>query len=280
MRGSASSARAIEISWRSPADRPEPPSRTAWSRPPLTRAATRSTPTAAAAASTSASGRVGLAEADVRGDRAAEEERVLEHDAELAAVRAERDVAQVDAVDANGARVGVVEAADEPGERRLAAARLADERETAARGHGDLDAVQHRLLAVRERHVVDREVALDARQHARVLALADLRLLIEDRGDLHHRCRARLELPVHVGELLQRLEHELQQIERGDQRPDGERVVREQRRARVEHRARRDRRRGTRSTGRRSRRSSACRRSARGSPRSARRTAPGSGARG
>jgi hypothetical protein len=32
-RGSASSARAIEISWRSPADRPAPPSRTSCSRP-------------------------------------------------------------------------------------------------------------------------------------------------------------------------------------------------------------------------------------------------------
>ena len=40
-------------------------------------------------------GRVGLREADVRRDRAAEEERILEHDAELAPVRAELHVAQV-----------------------------------------------------------------------------------------------------------------------------------------------------------------------------------------
>jgi hypothetical protein len=44
-------------------------------------------------------GRVGPPEADVVGDRAAEEERVLQDDAELPAVRAEADVAQVGAVD-------------------------------------------------------------------------------------------------------------------------------------------------------------------------------------
>ena len=50
----------------------------------------------------------------------------------------------------------------------------------------------------------------------------------------------RLQLAVHVRELLQRLEDELQQVERGDQRADRERVVREQRVAGVEHGAGRD----------------------------------------
>ena len=44
-------------------------------------------------------GRVGPAEADVVRDRAAEQERVLEHDAELAPDERSCDVAQVDAVD-------------------------------------------------------------------------------------------------------------------------------------------------------------------------------------
>ena len=48
-------------------------------------------------------GRVGPPEADVVGDRPAEEERILQHDAELAPVRAEPHVAKVDAVDAHGA---------------------------------------------------------------------------------------------------------------------------------------------------------------------------------
>ena len=72
--------------------------------------------------------RVGAREADVVGDRAREQERVLQHDAELAAVRAQVELAQVDAVGQDRALERVVEAGDELGERRLAAARLADER--------------------------------------------------------------------------------------------------------------------------------------------------------
>ena len=106
MRGSASSARAIEISCRSPAERPAPPSRTTWSSPSSNRAVTRSTPIACAAADDLLVGRLGAAEADVVGDRAAEEERVLQHDAELAAVRAQLHVAEVGAVDADGALDG------------------------------------------------------------------------------------------------------------------------------------------------------------------------------
>ena len=126
-------------------------------------------------------------------------------------------LAEVDAVDAHRALVGVVEAADEPRERRLAAARLADEREAAARRHVDVDAVQHRLRAVREDDVVDREVALDARQLVRVGAGRWISGSSSRIGrDLHHRRRARLQLAVDVRELLQRLEHELQQVERRD----------------------------------------------------------------
>src|SRR5581483_9642580 len=82
---------------------------------------------------------VRLREADVRGDRAAEEERVLQDDAELPPVRAELHRAQVDVVDTHRTASGVVEAADEPSERRLPTARLADEREAAARRHVQRD---------------------------------------------------------------------------------------------------------------------------------------------
>ena len=159
MRGSASSARAIEISWRSPAESPAPPSRTTWSRPPSNRAATRSTPIACAAAATSSSVASGRAEADVVGDRAAEQERILEHDAELAADRAQLHVAEIGAVDAHRALERVVEAGDQLRGRRLAAARLADERDAAARRHVDRDPVDDRLVAVGEDDVVELEVA-------------------------------------------------------------------------------------------------------------------------
>ena len=149
MRGSASSARAIEISWRSPAESPLPPSRTSCCSPSSKRRAIRSTPTALRDVCDLLVGRLGLREADVVGDRAGEEERILQHDAELAAVRAQLELAQVVAVDADRALVGVVEAADELRRRRLAAARLADEREAAAGRDVDVDRVQHRLACRR-----------------------------------------------------------------------------------------------------------------------------------
>src|SRR5215207_2063851 len=78
---------------------------------------------------------IGFGEADVVGDRAAEQEGVLEHDAELAPVADELDVPEVGAVDADGSLVRVVEAGDQLRRRRLAAARFADERDAAARRH-------------------------------------------------------------------------------------------------------------------------------------------------
>ena len=155
--------------------------------------------------------RVGLREADVRGDRAAEEERILEHDAELAPVRAQLDIAQVVAVHADRAPARVVVAADQPRERRLAVARLPDEREAPPGRDMERDPVQHGLLAVREDDGVDVEIALEARQRLRAGPVVDLRLLVEDARDLHHRRARRLQLPVDVRQLLQRLEDELEE---------------------------------------------------------------------
>src|SRR5205085_7543284 len=124
-------------------------------------------------------GRLRLREADVRRDRATEEEWVLEHNTELAPVRAQLHAAQVDAVDPHGAVIGVVEAADEPRERRLPVAGLADEREASADRHVDVDAAQHGVGAIREDDVVDLEIAFDARQLVRVVTVPDAGLLVE-----------------------------------------------------------------------------------------------------
>ena len=241
IRGSASSARAIEISWRSPAERPAPPSRTTWSSPWSSRAATRSTPTAAAVALHLLVRGVRLGEADVVGDRAAEEERVLEHDAELAPVADELDVAEVGSVDAHGALVGVVEAGDQLRGRRLAAAGLADERDAAAGRDRDLDPVQHRLLAVGERDVVELEPAVDPAERPGAGLVGDVDLRVEDRADLVHRRARRLHLAVQLRELLQRLEDEREQADGRDQRPDLHRAGVDELRAREEHRAGGDR---------------------------------------
>ena len=142
--------------------------------------------------------RVGAREADVVGDGAREEERVLEHDPQLAAIAAEPHVAQVGAVDRHAAGARVVEARDQLRERRLATARLADERDAAACGHVDRDVVQHVRLAVGEADRVEIDGARDRRHRHRAGAIADLGLGVEHRGDLDHRRGRRLELAVHV----------------------------------------------------------------------------------
>ena len=115
-------------------------------------------------------GRLGAPEADVVRDRAAEQERVLEDDPELAPDRPQLHVAEIDAVDAHRALERVVEARDQLRGRRLAAAGLADERDAASRGHVDRDAVDDRLVAVGEDDVVELEVALDAADLGRARA--------------------------------------------------------------------------------------------------------------
>ena len=220
IRGSARSARAIEMSCRSPAERPEPPSRTTWSRPSVEAGRDPVDADRVRRGRDLLVGRLGPPEADVVGDRAAEQERVLEDDAELPADRAQLHVAQIGAVDAHGALERVVEARDQLRGRRLAAARLADERDAAALGHVDRDAVDDRLVAVGEDDVVELEVARDVPDLGRAGLVGDVLLGVEHGRDLRHRGARRLHLAVELRELLERLEDELQHADRRDQRPD------------------------------------------------------------
>ena len=156
MRGSASSARAIEISWRSPAESPAPPSRT------VVQQALVEAPCDAVDADRARDvrdlvvGRLGAREADVVGDRPREQERILEHDAELPAVRAQ--------LERRAGRARRRGSRRRPGRRsgRRASRSSTCRRRTAptsARqppaGTWMSIAVQHRLLAVRERDVVE-----------------------------------------------------------------------------------------------------------------------------
>ena len=95
----------------------------------------------------------------------------------------------------------------------------------ATRRDVQVDAADDRLLAVREPDLVEVEPALDPRRAARVRAVLDLGLGVEDGRDLLHRRARRLHLAVEVRELLQRLEHELEQEDGRDQRADRERPV-------------------------------------------------------
>ena len=143
-------------------------------------------------------GRVGTGETDVVRDRAGEQEGILEHDAELAPVTVQLQLAEVCAVHRDRSVVGVVEAADQLGSRRFAAARLPDEGEAAPRRNVDVDPVQHRFLAVGEGDVVEAHVALDPAGRRRARLVADLRLLVEDERDLLHRRPRGLHLAVEI----------------------------------------------------------------------------------
>ena len=99
-------------------------------------------PTARAAASTSASVGLGPAVGDVVADGPGEQERLLGHVAELAAEGVQVERAQVVAVDAHAALVGVVEAGEQLHHGRLAGAGLADQGDRLAGGDVQVDAAQ------------------------------------------------------------------------------------------------------------------------------------------
>ena len=109
--------------------------------------------------------RLAPAERDVLGERAGEQEAFLRDDAELAAQRLLRRVAQVDAVERDASLGGVVEAREQLGDRRLARTGMADERHGRACGDVQVDPVQHlRPAAVGEAHRLELDVA---RAHCR-----------------------------------------------------------------------------------------------------------------
>ena len=93
--------------------------------------------------------------------RVGEEERVLEHHADVAAQRVEVHVAHVGAVDRDPPGVHVVEARQHQRDGRLARARAADERDRLAGRDGEIEVAQHRIgRRVTERHVLEAHLAV------------------------------------------------------------------------------------------------------------------------
>ena len=128
--------------------------------------------------------RVWPGERDVVADGVGEEERVLEHDADLLAQRRERGVPYVDVVDPHGARVHVVEAGEEEPDRGLSRAGRADERHGLARVHREREVAQHRLgTEIAERHVLERHLTPGRVQHGRIRPLQHERGAVEQLED-------------------------------------------------------------------------------------------------
>ena len=150
-RGRARKARASARSWRSPADRVWPRSCTGVSRPWGSRSTRSRRPDHVDRFVDLGVGRVGAPEAQVRAHRAREEERLLGHDAQLAAQRVQRHRAHVHAVEQHAALGGVVEAVGQLGHGRLARAGGADEGDRLARGDLEVHVGQDRAARRRRR---------------------------------------------------------------------------------------------------------------------------------
>ena len=153
--------------------------------------------------------RVGAPVGDVVADRGREQERLVEHDADLGAQAVEREVAHVVAVDLDRAAGDVVEARQQPRDRRLAAGRAADHRDRLAGAQVQREVVEdQRPVAVGEADAVEADVAVAVGEVDRVGAVDDRRLLVEDLVDPLGRCRGALaEHDQHPEQLERRLEH-------------------------------------------------------------------------
>ena len=122
----------MERRWRSPPESERPRSPTRVARPSLWRETKSDACASSSAAFDFVVGRVGIADAQIFLDRAREQHRLLKHDADIAAQREQREVADVDAVDLHRALVGIEDAMQQAERRRFARAGRADERDRLA----------------------------------------------------------------------------------------------------------------------------------------------------
>src|SRR5690349_14196122 len=114
-----------------------------------------------------------------------EQERVLQHDADIAADRALLERAQILAVEQDTPLDRIVETHQERHHGRLAGAARADDGDRLARLHLERNAVEQRTAALRiaEADIVKCEAALDRVDLARVRAVAEMLLDVENTED-------------------------------------------------------------------------------------------------
>ncbi len=99
---------------------------------------------------------------DVLGDRAVEQERLLQHDADVAAVFLDREGADVGAVDRDRPFGDVVEAADEVDDRGLARPARPDQPDHLARPDGKVHFLQDGAGPIVELNVVELDFPLQS----------------------------------------------------------------------------------------------------------------------
>ena len=182
-------------------------------------------------------GRVVAAERNVRRDRVGEQERVLEHHADVAAQGLEGDATNIAAVDGNAAVVHVVEAREEQADGRLSRARAADERDRFAGCDREREVTENRFgLRVAEGDVVEAHLARADDE------LGGIRTILHDRRGVEEVEDALGPRACELTDREDRGEHphrgrELQHVRRErEERPEADVVVQRQPAAEREHR--------------------------------------------
>src|ERR1700730_9568306 len=119
---------------------------------------------------------------------AAEEEVLLQHDAEALAQMPQVDLAQIRPVDPHRARIVAVDPHEQAGDRGLTGARAADQAEHRARRDGETDLVERRGLRafIFEGHIFEADRTLEFRPQA-LVQRALLGLAVEYPPDLRER---------------------------------------------------------------------------------------------
>ncbi len=216
-------ARANETSWRSPteSDSPRGPTRVC---NPAGKVSTQSVSPSSSdrgldvvVAPAVASG------ADVLEHREVEQEAVLRNHADGSTAGGRIDVAEVDAVEEDPARVRVRQAGEELGERRLAAPGLSDDGHVRPRLDQDVDVADHRTARrVRVAHAFRVHGHRTAAQSTSGQRLHDLDGHVEHGEHLPPSRDRRLRLGVDLGQVDERAEEEVRQEQEGDRPPERE----------------------------------------------------------
>ena len=149
---------------------------------------------------------LGPGQRDVLAHRAGLEPGVLQDHAEILPEAVARDTAHIVPVDGDRAAVHVVKAHEQIDERRLAAARRADDGDALAGADIEVHILeQRRLRHVAERHMLQRDAARHVRERFRIRRVGDLLRLVHEREDTSSAGDSVLQLGDNAGNFVERL---------------------------------------------------------------------------
>ena len=125
-------------------------------------------------------GGIRLAVGDVLGNGAKEQERLLQHQADVAAIFGHRDGADINAINENSAFADIVKTADQIDQGRFARAAMADQAHHLARFDDQIDVAGHGASPVAEACLLERNAAFDLTQMHRAAGFRHGRNMIEN----------------------------------------------------------------------------------------------------